>query len=51
MDGLNKYALCQVCGKYTSYQPNEIHVGEDGRFFVYCECCMNDIKIEENGND
>ena len=46
MDGLTNYAICKVCNHTTKYQPTDVFVGEDGKFYVCCEHCMNDIKID-----
>ena len=52
MDGLTNYAICKVCNHTTKYQPTDVFVGEDGKFYVYCEHCTNDIKIEKaHGED
>lgn len=46
MDGLTNYAICKVCNHTTKYQPTDVYVGEGGHFYVLCEHCMNDIKID-----
>ena len=47
MDGLTEIALCQVCNHYVKYQPTDVFVERDG-FFVYCDHCMNAVKVGED---
>ena len=42
-----KYAICKVCNHEVTYFPTDVFVGEDGKFCVCCDHCMNDVKIEE----
>lgn len=46
MDGLTEVALCKVCNHYIKYQPTDVFVDGD-EFFVYCDHCMNVIKVGE----
>ena len=37
---------CKVCNRETVYIPSDIQIGEHGKFFVYCEHCMNNIYLK-----
>lgn len=44
---MEERVICKVCNHETVYFPSDIMIGETGGFYVYCEYCMNDIKIEK----
>lgn len=44
---MEKQIICKVCNHETTYFPTDVFIGSDGDFYVYCEHCMNDIKIKE----
>lgn len=46
MDELTKIAICKVCNYCVKYQPTDVFmIGNE--FFVYCDHCMNVVKVSE----
>lgn len=41
-----KEVICKVCNRVTYYSPSDLHISDNGGWYVLCEHCMNEIKIE-----
>lgn len=41
-----KEAICKVCNRVTYYDNTDVYIGERDTWYVLCDHCMNEIKIE-----
>lgn len=38
--------ICKVCNRVTCYSPSDLHISDNDGWYVLCEHCMNEIRIE-----
>ena len=41
-----KEAICKVCNRVTYYNPSDLHISDNMGWYVLCDHCMNEIKVE-----